>query len=915
MKVKHFLVAMLGIGLVVGMAVLGFMGCETDATPASTPNNGRTIVLRGVDVSRYVSVQVFMTGAKINTTPPIGTGGLIAAAISGGEVAIDVQPSGGSFLAEIPYQVTVDVDGTVRYKSSFYFESSMVDIVWTELDDPPTYGISLALSKSPLFKPGDDPLSVSIKNASKVEATGDLTVTLSGSAPDSFTLIHQNVESDVTVDSNATGSITIASIAAGDTGTFLVQPNRELREGEVMYNAVVEVSGNNISGSFFVVFTEDETIEGGGDSTGIGISLSQSEIYDFTAADDVLSVDVTNTSEEATGVLTVTVFPSDSFTLKYKTEKPGSSIEIPSIAVDGTTKAAFTVQPVNGLEENADATVVVSGDAKHDIFAAFKVRFTATVVEKIATTPDEVKTKLADDSITEVEYRGTEALTGITVTDGKTLTISNIANIANQSEAINKTGTGVITNNGTITTANTGITAAVLANLVGFAGTGKVVLTAAVTGVTAPLDLGANLEIGAGGSITFTGTGTAATAFSAPEKEEKTTVKILSANTSTALTLPASITGYGNNVNVTNAGTHTEAITTATASVTALNRILAAKGNITASGVVTVTGDGTLAIDADTTLSFTGKLTIEEGIRLKVTGDFALANNETLTNEGTIEAADATILQALINKLKDKVEVSGTDVTLAVAKIPSGVVLTVVGEQTFTVPNGWALAVEGEVVVKGSLIYPATSTGNLKGKITVEPTGIFEYLNAYDTLWGTSTTNTTGSLVVKKGATAYFETESVKWISDTASASDPVIFELEEGEFKLTKGGYALDGEVTLHTKFAIPANKEFSLSATSKLTMKTTLGSGDYSLSINEGAGIKSGEQTGAKITIHPDDVAKAIEFKGGDDANNFYDSVGRKVALDTGGGFIAEGTYEWNAAAGGKEEGKDIPGWLKAK
>jgi hypothetical protein len=855
MKGKLFLVAMLVIGLVVGMAALGFVGCETDTTPASTPNNGRTIVLRNVTTSNYVRVHVFPAGANINTAAYVGSGGgLVETPVSGGEVAIDVQPSNGSFLAEIPYQVKVDVDGTVKYKDSVSFEMPKVEIDWQlEMISPPTYGISLVPSGSHIFKPGEAPLSVSIKNDNAAQATGALTVTISD--PASFTLNGQTEK-----------SITIASIAGGGSteNAFSVQPKRGLNADEEMYAALVEVTGeNNISDSLLVIFTEDET-EAGGNDYSTGISLSTIGHHKFAENNPAaLSVDVTNTSaEDATGKLTITVSNSESFELSHLT--------IASIQKGETLKGAFTVKPKSGLSGGTHAAIVeVKGE--NGIFGFFTVSFTVKTADKIARTAEEVKIKLADASLTEVEYRGTEPLTGITVPAGKTLVITET--ITGQTAKIEKADTGTITNNGTIGTTTTDKN--VLANLVGFAGTGKVVLTGAVTDVTAPLVLGVNLEIGAGGSINFTGSDTAA--FSGGKA-----VTIAEGGT---LNLGA-ITEFG--ADIDNKGT----ITTTATGVTDINDILEIGGNITVNDV-TVAATDTLKIPNNTMLTITGTL-----------------NN---TKGGTIEVLTATklveVLDSLKTKLNGNVTVNKTgSVTLSSSvTIPQDVTLILSTEQTLNVSETGTLTVNSGA----KLIVEEGGEINVDGTITLDSGGEVEGLTLDDgTVWGT--TNTIygdGSLVVKKGGKVYTANGSQLVSDDEPGTTDPdVIFELTGDEngtdsFTLTKGGYALDGAATLHSKFSI--SKVFSLSATSKLTIDTSWGGETDvpSLSISAGASI-----TGASITGTDASSAQIIVSAGNTitpATSNFYDSNG--LISDE----VMEGIYEWTANA----DRNGNPGWLKAK
>jgi hypothetical protein len=697
MKGKLFLVAMLVIGLVVGMAALGFVGCETDTTTDPSPNNGRTIVLRGASVSQSVIVQVFLQSANIKTATPVG-GGFAGAAIGGSDVTIEVQPVNGSFSEE-SYQVTIEVDRVVKYRSGVSFETSKVDMDWQSMGEPPTYGISLVQSGSDntllsgrhfFFTAVEQTLDVGITNTSTTEATGTLKVAVD---PTLFTLSIQ--KGDVTETSTATGSITVDSIPVGGTGTFSVQPRRKPSGDEDMYAAMVAVTGSNdISDSFLVIFTENESVAAGDDDS-IGISLSTKGHHKFTT-NTALSVNVENTSDAATGALAVTVSPSDSFTLSTET--------IDSIDAGKTKTGAFSVQPKSGLSEGTHVAIVEVNGA-NGISALFTVSVSFTVNETDKTTDDPAKVQaMLDSGIPEVEYTGDKPLTGITVPANRTLVITGT--IAGQAAEIKKTdATSTITNNGTINTATTD--KAVLSNLVGFAGTGKVVLTGAVADVTAPLALGANLDIGAGGSITFT-SGT--TAFGGTKK-----VTIAKEGT---LNL-GSITGFGTATIDDNKGTIT------TGAVTLNNILSVAKGNITASGQVRVEND--LDIPKEAILTITNKLTIS-GAKLTVTGTLALPDSATFVNSnGTIEAAN---VQALVNVLD--LAIYGTvtlkatgDVTLSspAAKISiliqQDVELTVNAGQTLKVSENVTLTVGGG----GKLTGPGSLVVDEYGSVVVEETG------------------------------------------------------------------------------------------------------------------------------------------------------------------------------------------------
>jgi len=105
-----------------------------------------------------------------------------------------------------------------------------------------TYGISLSQTDNYLFLNAiqgyetQGALTVTVTNTGN-QATGTLTVALSGASPGSFTL----------------SPTTISSISVGDNSTFTVTPNTGLPKGG--YSATVTVSGGNgISASFTVVF-------------------------------------------------------------------------------------------------------------------------------------------------------------------------------------------------------------------------------------------------------------------------------------------------------------------------------------------------------------------------------------------------------------------------------------------------------------------------------------------------------------------------------------------------------------------------------------------------------------------------------------------------------------------------------------
>jgi GH35 family endo-1,4-beta-xylanase len=185
------------------------------------------------------------------------------------------------------------------------------------------------------------------------QATGALTVALSGTNASSFTL--------------STASLT--SIAAGTaTRTFTVRPNNGLTAGT--YTATVTVSGGNgISSSFNVSFTVTP-------ATTRSIALSPAGSLTFSPANvgyaqqTARTITVSNTGTQATGALTVALSGTNasSFTL--------SATSLLSISA-GITTRNFTIRPNNGLSAGTyTATVTVSNGS--DISESFNVSFTVT---------------------------------------------------------------------------------------------------------------------------------------------------------------------------------------------------------------------------------------------------------------------------------------------------------------------------------------------------------------------------------------------------------------------------------------------------------------------------------------------------------------------------------------------------------
>jgi hypothetical protein len=218
-----------------------------------------------------------------------------------------------------------------------------------EFTPPPSYGISLDKT-SYTFSPrktGQQPESLTVTVTNKLsQATGALTITLSGANPGSFDL----------------SAASITGIAAGEADTFVVEPKSALGAGT--YNAVVTVSGEGgIKAALQVSFTVTDT-------SIYGISLDKSS-HSFPGAltgytPSSLQVIITNTGNEPTGTLAI-VSSNISFACT-----PTST----SAAVGATT--SFTVAPVSSLGAGThNATITVSGE--NGIYKTLQVSFTVMI--------------------------------------------------------------------------------------------------------------------------------------------------------------------------------------------------------------------------------------------------------------------------------------------------------------------------------------------------------------------------------------------------------------------------------------------------------------------------------------------------------------------------------------------------------
>jgi len=210
--------------------------------------------------------------------------------------------------------------------------------------DAATYGISLDKTGTQTFASQTTgyssvtPLPVKVSNTAN-QATGNLTVALSGANPGNFTL----------------PKIDIGSIATGGSGTFTVVPNDSLSAG--IYTATVTVSGSNVtSQTFAVIFTVNAA------PVIAGVSAATSPI----AAAGGTSV-ITVTGTDLTDGIKVTAFDGATTTaITSTTTGNGTSQTVTLAFPENTSTTADKVYTIKASLDNGSnwdtqtATVTVS---------------------------------------------------------------------------------------------------------------------------------------------------------------------------------------------------------------------------------------------------------------------------------------------------------------------------------------------------------------------------------------------------------------------------------------------------------------------------------------------------------------------------------------------------------------------------
>jgi hypothetical protein len=416
----------------------------------------------------------------------------------------------------------------------------------------------------------------------------------------------------------------------------------------------------------------------------------------------------------------------------------------------------LTITPTSANAGETDGTIAITSNVTTNAGTIKTANGTvlATLLEKVQAGTVEVSGEVVFAPSADV-----------TVASGVTLTIPSGATLTLNS-AIG--GTGTKTNNGTINTATTDH--AVLKNLVGFAGDGRVVLNGtalslAEATLTAGLSLTQDLVIGKYATLNLgshsindytkvTNGGTVITAMFYPipfrsiltvggkitlndsvTVADGTTVKdgstltIAEGKTLTVnsydLTVNGSIINNGI-ISLTGTGvisdytkvTNNGVITTSTTTGATLKAILdGVTGNITASGTsIELPVSETITVKVGTTLTVSGTITSAGSITnagiIELGSDGTIIGvTPVITNTGTIKTAktDGSTLTALLDKVHaGTVEVSG-DVVFAPSAdvtVASGVTLNVAASQSLTIPIG------AKLTLNSAIGGPGTKTNN-----------------------------------------------------------------------------------------------------------------------------------------------------------------------------------------------------------
>jgi hypothetical protein len=425
----------------------GYIFPPADVGYTSAPSKTITVTNTGNQATGVLTIGLSGTNMDSFTlTPP---NGVIPSIPAGGTGTVTLGPNNG--LAVETYTAFVTVTGGNGIGVIFPVNFTVRAAYGISVSKTGTYPFpSVVLNNSGTY-PAQTPLEVTVTNTGS-QATGALTVGLSGANMDSFTL------SAASLDSIGTG--------VGDkTAAFTVAPNGGLAAGT--YTAVVTVSGgsggNSFSESFNLSFTVlpygTEPVYNIGlfldeaDITGLDLSGTTPEVTVGYEAIEPATVTIRNTGNVPTGALTVTLSGTGAggFALNGN---PVASVTVESIPEDGT--ATFTVGPRTGLAAGTYPATITVSNSGNDISAYFSGSFT---VQPQQTEPSYGITISVDGTgainpATGCTFPAANA--GYTATPLLTIAITNTGNQPTGQLTVGLSGTGA--GSFALTPANGGIT-------------------------------------------------------------------------------------------------------------------------------------------------------------------------------------------------------------------------------------------------------------------------------------------------------------------------------------------------------------------------------------------------------------------------------------------------------------------------
>lgn len=295
-----------------------------------------TATLGGTNAANFA-----LTGASI---------GSIASGTTGNTATFTVVPNAG--LAEGSYTATITV------ANANITANNTVNVSFTVGPVPPAPTYTFTLSPTPLsfgdvkmpYAPPEEK-TVTITSTGN-QATGTLTVTLSGTNAASFSLSG----------TTALSTTTVSSIGTGATGSFKVWPaasglTANGTEPFIYTATVTVVSANNITNTLNVNITVSPQPVNGISLSPTTFTFDEGE-YDYEPLDPV-DVTVTNIGSATTASLTASLTAGDTGSF----ELAGASIS----AINSGATAAFTVKPKDTLTANRrtprtyTATITVAG--------------------------------------------------------------------------------------------------------------------------------------------------------------------------------------------------------------------------------------------------------------------------------------------------------------------------------------------------------------------------------------------------------------------------------------------------------------------------------------------------------------------------------------------------------------------------